>query len=434
VLRGGTLAARTVILNLLAVQWRVILPLRSANAVKTIAIIGGGPAGAMAAERLARAGRHVTVLEDKPGWEKPCGGGLSTRALRCYPFLSAETQGVRRVRGAELVAPDGASVQLRLRQPMAVYSRSVLNRLLLCRAAQAGARIVPERIVNLARSGAGWRLKGREGVYQADFIILAAGARSRLRSLLTQDLQARDFMLTFGYYVTGPEDLLRVQFFEDFEGYAWAFPRPDHLSVGICGKVGQIRVDDLRARLHAFMRKFGYPTERGCVFAHVLPALTSESWSDLRLVGEGWALAGDSAGLVDPLTGEGIYYAMRSGELLAACLLEDSPATYPRRVWHEFASDLAHGARLGSLFYRGNVLGSSLSTRVIQFSRYSEAVRDLLRDLIEGEQPYATLLTRLYTRFSASLPAIAAGLLRGMTPRFPASESWPAWGREEGGP
>jgi flavin-dependent dehydrogenase len=179
---------------------------------------------------------------------------------------------------------------------------------------------------------------------------------------------------------------------------------------------------ELRERLSAFMRRFGYPGDSAAVFAHLLPSLTVESWSDLRLAGDGWALVGDSAGLVDPLTGEGIYYAMRSGELLAECLLEDSPAAYPLRVWQEFAADLAHGARLGGLFYRGNVFASSLSTRMVQFSCYSEAVRDLLRDLIEGEQPYTTLLTRLYWGLAASLFEIAANSLQGMLPRLRSAE------------
>jgi geranylgeranyl reductase family protein len=390
--------------------------------VKTIAIIGGGPAGAMAAEKLARGGARVTVFEERLGWEKPCGGGLSVRALHRYPFLFEAAHGARRAREAEFVASSGASVKLRLRQPMAIYSRAVLNHLLLAHAVEAGAEIVADRIARLAASRGGWRLEGRQSAYEADFIILAAGARSRLRSLLTKDFQARDFMLTLGHYVAGAEDLLRVQFFEDFEGYAWAFPRPDHLSVGICGKIGEGGMAELRARLGGFMRKFGYAGDNAPVFAHLLPSLTVESWSDLRLAGEGWALAGDSAGLVDPLTGEGIYYAMRSGELLAECLLEDSPAAYPLRVWHEFAADLAHGARLGTLFYRGNVLGSSVSTRMVEFCGRSAVVTDLLQDLTEGAQPYATLLARLYAGVLASLFEIAATSLHGMLPKLRSAE------------
>jgi geranylgeranyl reductase family protein len=408
--------------NLHAAEERAILALGSGDSVKTIAIIGGGPAGAMAAQKLARGGARVTVFEERLGWEKPCGGGLSVSALHRYPFLFEAAHGARRAREAEFVASSGASVKLRLRQPMAIYSRAVLNHLLLARAAEAGAEIVADRIVHLAASRAGWRLEGRRRAYQADFIVLAAGARSRLRSLLTKDFQARDFMLTLGYYVPGAEDLLRVQFFEDFEGYAWAFPRPDHLSVGICGKVGKGGMAELRERLGGFTRKFGYPGDNAPVFAHLLPSLTVESWSDLRLAGEGWALAGDSAGLVDPLTGEGIYYAMRSGELLAECLLEDSPATYPLRVWREFAADLAHGARLGTLFYRGNVLGSSLSTRTVEFCGRSAVLMDLLQDLTEGAQPYATLLTRLYGGLAASLFEIAATSLHGMLPNLRSAE------------
>jgi geranylgeranyl reductase family protein len=391
--------------------------------VKTTVIIGGGPAGAVAAEKLARGGARVTIFEERLGWEKPCGGGLSAKALRSYPFLLQAAQGARRIREAEFVASSGAAVRLRLRQPIAVYSRSTLNHLLLHRAAEAGAAVNPDRIVNLARTAGSWRLEGRRGVYPSDFVVLAAGARTRLRALLTEDFRARDFMLTLGHYVPGADDLLRVEFFEDFEGYAWAFPRSDHLSVGVCGKVGQSRMPDLRSRLQGFMERYGYRSDRAPVYAHLLPSLTVESWSDLRLAGEGWALAGDSAGLVDALTGEGIYYAMRSGELLAECLLENSPASYPLRAWQEFAADLAHGARLGGLFYRSNIFGRPLSIWMIQFSSRSEAVRDLLQNLIEGAQPYRTLLTRLYSGAADSLFEVAANSLRGMLPRLRPAES-----------
>ena len=193
----------------------------------------------------------------------------------------------------------------------------------------AGAEVVEDRVRDLRRSGSGWELQGKKGQYRADYLILAAGARTRLRSLLTEDFGPHDFMLTFGYYVPGRDDLLRVQFFEDFEGYAWAFPRPDHLSVGICGKVGEDSMAGLRERLHGFMRRFGYSLDAAQVYSHLLPSLSVDTWSGLRLAGPGWALAGDAGGLVDPVTGEGIYYAMRSGELLAESLLEGLPRALP---------------------------------------------------------------------------------------------------------
>jgi flavin-dependent dehydrogenase len=65
-------------------------------------------------------------------------------------------------------------------------------------------------------------------------------------------------MLTFGYYAPGAGELARVQFFDDFEGYAWSFPRTDHLSLGICGKAGKSKTPELRDRLREFMKQFGY--------------------------------------------------------------------------------------------------------------------------------------------------------------------------------
>ena len=285
------------------------------ESLKRIAIIGGGPAGSIAAEQLARAGARVTLFKEKGAWEKPCGGGVPYKALRRYPFLREAPSEHTCIHDAELVAANGSTVRLRLRQPLLIFSRLVLNRLLLRRAQEAGAEIVQERIQGFRREGSGWRLEirgrksaGGDGLpfamltssppfYRADYLILSAGARSQLRWLLARPLGARDFMLTFGYYVPAVERLLRVQFFEGFEGYAWSFPRIDHLDLGICGKVGESNMAGLRERLHGFMKRFNYQAESGAVFSHLLPALSVESWNMLRIGGDGWALVGDAAGL-----------------------------------------------------------------------------------------------------------------------------------------
>jgi geranylgeranyl reductase family protein len=398
---------------------------------KLIAVIGGGPAGAMAAERLARGGaRRVIVFEEKLGWEKPCGGGLSHKALRRYPFLcqAASRAAGKYVWDAEFLAPKGASVKFRLRQPLAIYARRVLNHLLLQRAEEAGAEVVQDHIREFRRASSGWELSGQQKSYRADYVILAAGARTTLRRLLTDDFGTRDFMLTYGYYVPSQDpsaEVLRVQFFRDFEGYAWAFPRPDHLSVGICGKMGEENMAGLRERLNSFMGRFGYavrdsaqhPGVNGCtVFSHLLPALSVESWGNLRLEGPAWALAGDAAGLVDPITGEGIYYAMRSGELLAESLLEGLPGLYPEKVREEFGRALTLGARLAHLFYQDDFLGAPVTARLVELSARSQKFRLLLQDLIEGSQSYPGLAARLYWGLTGALVEMAAGRLRELRP------------------
>ena len=421
-----------------------------------IAIIGGGPAGSMAAERLALAGARVTLFEERGAWEKPCGGGVPYKALHRYPFLLEASEEHACIHEVELVAANGSTARVRLRQPLLIYSRLVLNRLLLRRAQEAGAEIVQARIRSFRREGSGWQLEGRgpggavdEGIrkerehqcctdlqsveapscpgpstvyrlpstlspssYSADYLILSAGARSQLRSLLASALGPRDFMLTFGYYVPAVDRLLRVQFFEGFEGYAWSFPRTDHLDLGICGKMGESDMAGLRERLHGFIRRFGYQAKSGAVFSHLLPALSVESWNTLRICGNGWALVGDAAGLVDPVTGEGIYFAMRSGELLAEALLDGEPESYPERVWQDFGKSLALGARLSRYFYHEDFLGKPSTTRLVEFSARSRTFQELLQDLLDGLQPYDGLGRRLYRTLGKTLWEVAAGGMR----------------------
>jgi flavin-dependent dehydrogenase len=284
--------------------------------------------------------------------------------------------------------------------------------LLLQRAGDAGAEIVVDRMVRLRRRDAGWEIEGRQKTYRADFVVLAAGARTRLRQTFTEDFLPRDFMLTFGYYLPVACKVLRVQFYEKFEGYAWAFPRPDHVSVGICGKAGEQSMSALRERLSAFMEKFGYVPDPQRIFSHLLPSLSVESWGSLRLMGPGWALVGDAAGLVDPITGEGIYYAMRSGDLLAEALLECLPEVYPERVRNEFGRALALGARLAPMFYRGEFLGGGVTTRMIEFGTHSRNFLEVIQDLVEGSQSYLGLIARLHVGLARTLLEMGVGRLR----------------------
>lgn len=381
--------------------------------MRTIAVVGGGPAGSMTSTRLLQDAAtqpgglvRVIVFEEKLGWEKPCGGGLSHKALKRYPFLREATELANPVWKMEVHAPGGATASISLREPLAIYSRRELNQLLLERSQRAGAEVVNDRIISAEKSGNKWHLRGRAASYEADYLIVAAGARSSLRNQLAGPLKAKDFMLTFGYFVPGHEDLLRVEFFANFEGYAWSFPRLNHLSVGICGKVGESHMSDLRRNLFGFMERHGYSTDSAPVFSHLLPSLEVESWAGMRLEGDGWALAGDAAGLTDPVTGEGLYFALRSGELLAEAILKGF--SYARRVWDEFGSKLMLGARICPRFYHGEFLGASLTTRMVQLCGRSKTFLDLFQDMVEGSQAYRGLPGRLFRNLPTYLVETAA--------------------------
>src|SRR5436305_11816824 len=113
--------------------------------MKRIAILGGGPAGAFAAEQLASAGLSVVLMDEKLAWEKPCGGGLTFKAYSQYPFLIENSTPKRLVSETVLGAPKAGTVTLKLGDPLLIYSRFNLNSMLLERAEHAGAQIEKTR-------------------------------------------------------------------------------------------------------------------------------------------------------------------------------------------------------------------------------------------------------------------------------------------------
>src|SRR5256885_13900120 len=98
--------------------------------MKQVAILGGGPAGAFAAEQLASAGMRVSLFDEKLAWEKPCGGGLTHKAYSQYPFLIENSTPKRFVRETVLSAPRAGEATLKMDDPLLIYSRYDLNRLL----------------------------------------------------------------------------------------------------------------------------------------------------------------------------------------------------------------------------------------------------------------------------------------------------------------
>ena len=371
--------------------------------LNSILIAGGGPAGALAGERLARAGFSVTLFEERRGWEKPCGGGVTWKTLERYPFLLDGTLEKKLIRRAELIAPSGRRAVFDLTRPLALYSRAALNDFLLRRAEAAGARVVPARVTAATANGA-VRLRTTQGEFAGDFLVIATGARNALA--LPGDAWRpgqRDLELTFGYYLPDEDDRLRVQFLDNFEGYLWSFPRADHLAVGVCARMSRHPSAELKEKLHRFLAAEDIPLTGGTAYSHLLPALERDSWKHLPLGGPGWARAGDAAGLVDPITGEGIYYALRSGELLAEALEAGRPENYPALVEKDFARELGCAARWQPTFYRGRWLGQSTTERMIAAAGRSRRFRRLVDDLFAGSQGYRGLKWRLVGMLLPSL-------------------------------
>src|SRR5690242_13936225 len=304
-----------------------------------IAIIGGGPSGAMCGEQLARAGHKVNLFDEHLAWEKPCGGGLTHRALHRYPFLLNGPHPKKLIQHVELIAGNGHRAHLHLDHPIAIYSRAVLNGLLLERAAAAGCRIIRSHVNAVEINGNSPSFTSENVVQRADFLILASGARNSFFPA-TQPLAPADLEITLGYFVPCAAEAISVKFVRGLQGYIWSFPRCDHLSVGICGNLARHTSRELHGHLAQFMREERISTDDARFYSHVLPSPRAHTLASHCVAGRNWALIGDAAGWVDPITGEGLYYALRSGELLAAALIAGQPETYPLRVRQDFSGDL----------------------------------------------------------------------------------------------
>ena len=331
--------------------------------MKCVAILGGGPAGAFAAAQLASAGLAVQLFDEKLAWEKPCGGGLTYKAYSQYPFLLDNSTPKRMISEAALGASNAGEVTLKLDEPLLIYARFDLNRLLLERAEHAGAQIEKARILSLSRGASRWQIRTNTGTAEADFCIVATGARNPLREVGTE-LGAQDTMSALGYYVPGNQARIDIQFLPHLEGYIWVFPRCGHLSVGICGK-GEA-AGSLRRRLELYMSQHDISWKDATFYSHLLPSLDAASWRGNRVSGEGWMAVGDAAGLVDPITGEGLYYAIRSADLAARTILADTaspadqPAAYRALLRRDFATDLEFGSRLAKRVFLGRFLLGSV--------------------------------------------------------------------------
>jgi geranylgeranyl reductase family protein len=376
-----------------------------------VAILGGGPSGAYAAEQLASAGVDTVVIDEKLAWEKPCGGGLTYKAYSQYPFLSENNTPKKIVRETVLAAPKSKPVTLALDRPLLIYSRYDLNGMLLDRAQRAGAQLEKTRVLNIERKGARWSLQTRGGAMEADYCLVATGARNPLRNVGTE-LTSEDAMSALGYYVPGDRGRIDIQFQAQLDGYIWVFPRCGHLSVGICGK-GQ-PASALRARLEQYMTEQGISKAGATFYSHLLPCLDTPAWKRNRVSGDGWLAIGDAAGLVDPITGEGLYYAVRSADLAAKALLSESldlaGVAYRKLLRRDFMGDLEFGSRLANRVFHGSFLWGSVTSRMVQFTRLSPKFRDVMQDLFAGTQPYVGLKRRLMKNLNGSLLEIVCNL------------------------
>lgn len=295
-----------------------------------VVVVGGGPAGAVAAHDLAVAGHRVLLL-DKAGRTKPCGGAIPPRLIR--DFAIPDELLVARVTAARMVAPSARQVDIAIENGfVGMVDRETFDPWLRARAVRRGAELRAGTFSRLERDGDGRtvlhyedRASGTAHRVSARYVIGADGAASEVARQAIPGAAKMRYVFAYHEIIRSPvpgtggfdaarcDVVYRGALSPDF--YAWVFPHGERTSVG----TGSARKGfSLRSAVGALRSANGLDGETIRREGAPIPMKPLPRWDN----GHDVLLAGDAAGVVAPASGEGIYYAMVGGQLAAEAVGE----------------------------------------------------------------------------------------------------------------
>jgi geranylgeranyl reductase family protein len=318
-----------------------------------VIVVGAGPSGATTAYETARAGLR-TLLVDKatlPRY-KTCGGGITYKSVRALPFsINSVTE--RHLYKVDFSWRTHNPYVLTSPEPLvSMVQRSRFDFLLAEQAANSGAQVMDNTTVNsVEMDEAGVTLGTSRGPLHATYLVGADGATGKVaRQLgLMSDryaLAALESEVEVEPQAMGRwQDRLGIDLGWLKASYGWVFPKGDHLSVGVGGlplleDYGKLLKTYDQA--HTAARAPGSAIKRiirshGYLLPCRQPGSPAQKGNAL--------LVGDAAGLVEAFTGEGIYWAIRSGQIAARCITEGEIANYTRRLEAALMPDLMSARR-----------------------------------------------------------------------------------------
>jgi len=355
-----------------------------------VIIIGAGVAGASAAYELANSGANVIVLEkEKLPRYKTCGGGIVHRAIEKLPF---NIDGVIERNFKTINIYDHETNLFfnvtREKPVITMTMRADLDNLIISEAVKKGARIDDGvRAIKVVNNNGDVEVVTGSTTMKADFVIAAASSISAKISGMNKNIfkvpaiECEVYLLEdqFNYY----KKSTRFDFGFIPHGYAWVFPKSDHISVGIA----LFRKSNIN--LNVFLKKyFAMLGLKDIVniekHGHNIPTNPFH----VKPVSERILLTGDTIGLADPITTEGISYAIESGQLAAKAIIKgNKDKIRVEKIYLKSLKPLFHELKYAKIL-AWFVHGSPNIRRFI-FKHYGKALSELLADVITGEKKYS---------------------------------------------
>ena len=377
---------------------------------RDLLIIGGGPAGAAAAIRAARAGVNVTVFEKGlHGRDKVCGDGLTPRAVAALGDLDIDLDGAHRIDGLRMIAGKKTRELLwpshaRFGSHGAVLPRRRLDAQLIDAAATAGAeiRFGTEALPVLDDHGTVVGVEANGENWHAPLTILAAGAPGAAARLLgAERVPNETFGLAIRAYAESPRSndrhleaclSLSDEHGTAIPGYGWMFPAGDgtvNVGVGALSTMKGFKKLNLNTLIENYASLVKESWQLGPFLEK--PRAWRLPMSAQKRHGAGWLAIGDAAGLVNPMNGEGIDYGLESGVIAADEFVIDpanAPRAYDRIVGQRFDAFLRTGRRFSFVIGHPFLLRSGLRVAV-GTQKAADLTLAVMGNLVDSDTPGA---------------------------------------------
>jgi geranylgeranyl reductase family protein len=361
-------------------------------------IIGGGPAGSSAARKASSLGLKTLLIEkDNFPRYKPCGGAVSDRALSYLDFQLPSTLPVKEMQGVCLVYKGQKVVRRVPRRIGILVDRKSFDDFLLKMAGESGAKIMMgEKAVDFIEKKDGLTVTTNKGEYRARFLIIAEGAIGNLQYKVKERPRKNEYAIALVAEIEEDDAAINERLDNVIEvhtdllkmGFGWVFPHHGYYSVGIAGIAAYLSKP--MNKMRQFLDAAGF-RDRYQIKGHVIPA----GGIKRRLLTSRVILTGDAAGFVDSFYGEGISYAIRSGQIASETISriirgERSVSLYDYEsgVNDEFAGNLRYSllaSRLAHsmpLFFEFGIGNERLVDRFVDIALQKITYKELLKWLI----------------------------------------------------